>query len=408
MAVGLRARLLLTGAVSALVLGGGLPATAAAAPVVAPAADASDAAVPRWTAAKLPGGDTVLSGSVRPDADTTWTAGFRLVQEGDGLSFLPVLYTHDDRRGAPWTEMATAPGAVGRVNALAAASARDAWLVGDAGGEGEPVMTQHWDGRSWRVKPAAMPADSLGGGLLSVAALAPDNAWAAGWTQVLDERIPDPDGGPGQIVDHQGGLVQHWNGHAWNRVDLPQPYGSWALNGISASGPEDVWAVGSGYGEDDRPVVLHYDGRSWTALPTPPYGGLYGEFNDVVANGPRDVWVVGRTLLTENDRGHALIMHWNGRMWTRTDGPADAGPLTGVAATRDGIVAVGQTVDRQSGCALRVSDARVTSLGFPAPVDGTAYSPWKVSAAGREVTVSGTINYAKQQLPQPMLLTTRI
>lgn len=317
MVCGVRSRSLLIGAISALVIGGGLPATAVADP-------ASGAGAPHWSAAKLPGSDAVLSGSVRPDAHTTWTAGFRLVQEDDGDSFMPVLYTHDDRRGGPWTEMPTAPGAVGRVNALAATSARDAWLVGDANGEGEPVMTQHWDGRSWRVKPAAMPENSLSGGLLSIDAVAPGNVWAAGWTQALDERIPDPDGGPPQIVDHQEGLVQHWDGRVWKRVNLPKQSGNWALNGISASGPRDVWAVGSGFGENDRPVVLHYDGRSWTALPTPPYGGLYGEFNDVVANGPRDVWVAGRTLLDENDRGHALIMHWNGRTWTRLDGPADS------------------------------------------------------------------------------------
>ncbi|MFC9331287.1 hypothetical protein [Kitasatospora sp. NPDC057015] len=403
MAVAVRTRLLLLGTVSALVIGGGLPATASA----ASAASGADASAPRWSAAKLPGGDTVLSGSVRPDAHTTWTAGFRIVDEGDGISFLPVLYTHDDRRDGPWTEVPTAPGAVGRINALAATSARDAWLVGDAGGEGEPVMTEHWDGRSWRVKPAAMPANSIGGGLLGIAALAPDDAWAVGWAQVLDERIPDPDGGPSQIVDHQEGLVQHWDGHAWHRVDLPEPYANWALNGISASGPKDVWAVGSGFGDDDQPVVLHYDGRSWTVLPTPPYGGLYGEFNEVVANGPRDVWAVGRTLLDEKDRGHALIMHWNGRTWTRTDGPADAGALTGAAVTADGIVAVGRTVRGEGGYALRVSGGRVTSLDFPA-AEGTTYSPWKVSTAGREVAVSGTLRYPRQSFPQPMLLTTRL
>ncbi|MCZ4119917.1 hypothetical protein [Streptomyces sp. H39-S7] len=401
MVVGTGVRALLIGAVSALVIGGGLPASAVAAP-------ASDAATPRWSAAKLPGGDTVLTGAIRPDAHTTWTAGFRLADEDGVMSFQPVVYTHDDRRDGPWTEMPTAPGAAGRVNALAATSARDAWLVGDAGFEGEPAMTQHWDGRTWRVKPAPMPANSVSGGLLSVDAVTPDNVWAAGWAQVIDRRIPDPDGGPSQIIDHQEGLIEHWDGHAWHRVALPEQYANWGLNAISASGPKDVWAVGSGYGDDDRPVVLHYDGRSWTALPTPPYGGLYGEFNDVAANGPHDVWAVGRTLLDENDRGHALIMHWNGRTWTRLDGPPDAGPLTGLATTRDGIVAVGNTVDRDSGYALRVAGTRVTSLGFPLTADGTTYAPWKVSAAGREVTVSGAFNYAGQRLPQPMLLSARL
>lgn len=400
MAVVVRARSLLVGAASVLVLGGGLSTTAVADPV-------PEAAAPRWNEAKVPGVDTVLSGSVRPDAHTTWTAGFRISQDGGSDSLTPALFTHDDRGDGPWKEIPTAPGGTGRINALAASSARDAWLVGDAGWEGAPVMTQHWNGRSWRVESAPMPEKSLGGGLLGVAAVAPNNVWAAGWAQVLDERIPDPDGGSTQ-VDHMEGLVQHWDGHAWKPVKLPKQYANWGLNAISASGPKDVWAVGSGYGDDDRPLVLHFDGRSWTALPPPPYGGLYGEFNDVVANGPRDVWVAGRTLLDDKDRGHALIMHWDGRTWTRMDAPADAGALTGLAATRDGVVAVGRVAKGYGGYALRVSGTRVTSLGFPADADGISYSPWKISVTGREVTVSGSANYVDQQLPQPLLLTTRL
>ncbi|MFD7033756.1 hypothetical protein ACFWAR_37575 [Streptomyces sp. NPDC059917] len=400
MAVGSRARSMVLGGVSALVIGGLLPATAMAAP-------APDAGAPRWSAAELPGGDAVLSASVKPDAHTTWAAGFRVDDDGGGVSFRPVLYAHDDRRGGAWTERPTAPGVSGRVNAIAATSDRDAWLVGDADGEGQPAMTQHWDGRAWREKPAAMPDNSLGGGLLGVAAVAPNDVWAAGWTQALDERIPDPDGST-QIIDHMEGLVQHWDGRAWKRAELPKGYANWGLNAISASGPNDVWAVGSGYGDDDRPVVLHYDGRSWKQLPTPPYGGLYGEFNSVVANGPGDVWAVGRTILDENDRGHALIMHWNGRTWTRVAGPAEAGSLTGVAAAPGGVVAVGRILGADGGFALRVSGSRVTSLGFPASTAQRSYAPWTVAATGREVTVSGSARGAGGSGPLPLLLTTRL
>lgn len=401
MAVALRARTLWIGAATALVLGGVLPVTAVA-------DTGSEAAAPHWSAAKIPGDDGVLSGSVKVDSHTTWAAGFRLVPQGTDTRFVPVVYTHDDRRGPAWKELPTLPGIEGRVNAVAATSPGNAWLVGDTDHEGGPVMTQHWNGRSWELRPAPMQDNAISGGLLGISALAPNDVWAAGWTQVLDQRIPDPDGGPTTIVDHSEGLVQHWDGRAWTRVALPQPYASWGLNAVSASGPNDVWAVGSGYGDDDAPVVLHFDGHTWTALPTPPYGGLYGEFNDVVANGPRDVWAVGRTLLDDKDRGHALVMHWDGAAWTRFDTPAEGGPLTGVAKTPGGIVAVGQTHDRESGFGLRVSGTRVSSLGIPPTSGGTSHTPWKVSATGREVSVSGTFTYPKSQFPKPMLLTGRL
>ncbi|MFD9066765.1 WD40/YVTN/BNR-like repeat-containing protein [Kitasatospora purpeofusca] len=390
MAVGTRIRLSLIGALAALLAGGVLPATASAAPEPTPAAGAA-----RWTAAKLPSGNTVLTGSTRPDARTTWAAGFRVVPGSDGtVGFDPVLYARDDRRDGKWTEVPTAPAGTDRINAVAATSARDGWLVGDSGRGGGPVMTQHWNGRSWQLEPAPMPVDSVGGGLLGIAALTPNNAWAAGWSQGPDGHV---------------GIVQHWNGRSWRQVELPAPFRSWGLGAIAAAGPDDVWAVGNGYSEDDRPVALHFDGRGWSVVPVPAFGGLYGEFNDVVVKGPRDVWAVGRVVLDEKDRGHALLMHWDGRAWTRVEAPEGAGAVSGAASSPDGIVTVGRVSGGgEAAYALRVTGSRATSLGFPESGAGTAYWSWKVSTTGREVTVTGAFNYEKQQLPQPMVMTTRL
>ncbi|MGR6999144.1 hypothetical protein ACU686_14990 [Yinghuangia aomiensis] len=55
-----------------------------------------------------------------------------------------------------------------------------------------------------------------------------------------------------------------------------------------------------------------------------------------------------------------------------------------------------------------MTGTRVTSLGIPATQGGTAYSPWKVSAAGSDVFVSGAFNCAKADFPRPMLLTGRL
>ncbi|MGR6999143.1 hypothetical protein ACU686_14985 [Yinghuangia aomiensis] len=181
-----------------------------------------------------------------------------------------------------------------------------------------------------------MQDGSLGGGLLGITALAPNDVWAVGWTQVLDESIPDPDGGPTTIVDHHEGLVQHWDGRAWNRVTVPQPFASWALSGVSASGPDDIWAVGNGYGDDDTPVVMHYDGRSWTVLPTPPYGGQRRQ-RVRRRRRQRPAWRVGRGAHRSSTRTTAATP------WSCTgtagpgsgfDTPADAGPPTGLAKTR--------------------------------------------------------------------------
>lgn len=402
---GIRVRRLLAAAaaVSALV-GGALPATASA---------ATDGAATRWTPGRFPDGSVSLSGVTKPDAYTTWVTGFHLTQEGKALTFTPAVYTKDDRSGGPWTELPTAPGVTGRSNAIAATSRTDALLVGDQIGSalGNGIMTQHWNGSSWTVAEAPTAPNSISGGLLSLSALSPTDVWAAGWLQIQDAAIPDPDGGPTEIVSHDEGVIEHWDGQKWTRMPLPQPYPAWALNSISASAPNDVWAVGNGFGDDDKPLVLHYDGVAWTALPTPPFGGLYGEFNGVAANGPNDVWATGRTILDEEDRGHALVMHWNGTTWTRIATPPDAGPMTGVAAADGGVVTVGMTLDRQNGYALRVSGNRATSLNLPTALpDGTTYSPWSVGVDRRtdKATIVGAAVNPTKPFPDPLALTGRV
>ncbi|MEU8135523.1 hypothetical protein [Streptodolium elevatio] len=386
---------------SAVAVGGALPAAAD---------EAAESAAQRWTPAKLPAGAASLTGVTKPDAATTWVAGFRLVDEGGGLDFQPVVY--EKNGGGRWTEIPTAPGESGRINAIASTSKKDAWVVGDQKGydPGGPIMAQHWNGRSWKSVDVPTAPDSTGGGLLSVSAVGPNNVWAAGWTQIQDSVTPDPDGGPPQIETHSEGIVAHWDGRSWKNVRVPQPYPSWALNSISASGPNDVWAVGSGYGDDDQPVALHYNGSKWSVLPTPPHGGVYGEFNSVVAKSPTDVWAVGRVLLDDKDRGHALVMHWDGKAWTKVATPETAGPMYGAAPAPGGIVAAGKTNDRVNGYALRVVGNRASSLGIPTDLpEGRTYAPWAVATDPKtgKATIVGVIENP-QGYPDPMVLTGRI
>ncbi|WTW98069.1 hypothetical protein OG216_34125 [Streptomycetaceae bacterium NBC_01309] len=393
-----------TAVASAVAVGGALPAAADE------AAASAESVARRWTPAKLPPGAASLTGVTKPDAATTWVAGFRLVEEGGGLDFRPTVYA---KNGAgPWTEIPTATGESGRINAIASTSKKDVWVVGDqkASELGEPIMTQHWNGRSWTVVDVPTPPDSMGGGLLSVSAVGPDNVWAAGWAQIQDSATPDPDGGPTHIESHHEGLIAHWDGRSWRRIPVPQPYAAWGLNSISASGPNNVWAVGNGYGDDNQPVALHYDGSKWSVLPTPPHGGVYGEFNSVVAKSPTDVWAVGRVLLDDKDRGHALVMHWNGKSWTRVAVPETAGPMYGAAPAPGGIVAAGKTYDRANGYALRVVGNRATSLGLPTDLpDGRSYAPWSVGTDPRTgtATIVG-VTENPQGYPDPMVLTGRI
>src|SRR5947207_5093252 len=86
----------------------------------------------------------------------------------------------------------------GELSALHVASPTDAWAVGDAGGE---ALAERWDGLEWHTGVAVTPGDASR--LFGVTASTADDAWAVGsWDQ-----------GP----NHHG-LIEHWDGQAWNQV----------------------------------------------------------------------------------------------------------------------------------------------------------------------------------------------
>ncbi len=341
--------------------------------------------------------------------------GAAITEQGprQGLRFSPVLFARDDRAGKAWKQVPTAKGVPVRMNAVAAVSDRDGWLVGDCGttSAGAPtggVYTEHWNGRSWSVQQLALPSGALSAGLLSVSAVGASNAWAAGWLQVSDPAKP---GTPAS--SHDQGLVAHWNGKAWQRVALPRVGAAWELNSITAVAADDVWAVGTvAQGDSNVPLALHYDGRSWTAQRGSAFGGTAngsdGDLMGIAAHGRGDIWAVGAYRAQGARSSQALIEHWNGHGWTRVAAPAAAGPLTGVAAAPGGVVAVGSSTDSAGdGYGLRVSGGRAVSLGLPLNTSTTQYAPWAVGLYGGSVTVVGVVDHPGQSMPQPMVLTGR-
>jgi len=94
------------------------------------------------------------------------------------------------------------------------------------------------------------------------------------------------------------------------------------LNAASALNANDVWSVGSwsnasGY---DQTLVEHWDGTSWTLVPSLNIGSLHNDLNGVVAISTNDVWAVGTYTTTVPPMGYApntnaVAMHWNGTSW---------------------------------------------------------------------------------------------
>ncbi|HYP39628.1 MAG TPA: FG-GAP-like repeat-containing protein, partial [Chloroflexia bacterium] len=165
--------------------------------------------------------------------------------------------------------------------------------------------------------------------LNDIDAIAPDDIWAVG--EYYDENNYTPD----------TALTMHWDGTQWTIVPTPEAPASarLALYGVSALSPNDVWAVGENFPSSAsnqpsayQPLAMHWDGVQWTIVPTPQEpGGLL--LNDVVALAPDNVWAVGA-----NDGAHATrAMHWDGTAWSIVPTPngggfSDDNVLTSIAA----------------------------------------------------------------------------
>jgi hypothetical protein len=168
------------------------------------------------------------------------------------------------------------------------------------------------------ARAAVLPAyTSAPGWLMSVSVVSANNAWAVGVGAV------------------KGGLIFHWNGKRWSYLNLAGYF-----NGVAARSATDVWAVGAtSQFSDSQPLAVHWNGRSWTRVPTPALK-IGGYFNAVAGASASSVWAVGLAGPGRGDITTAaqLIEHWNGKHWTVQHFPSlpGGGQFSGVAALSAG------------------------------------------------------------------------
>jgi hypothetical protein len=137
-------------------------------------------------------------------------------------------------------------------------SPTDGWATGnDASGAG--IFLHYTDG-TW-AQAAAIPDTTFD----TVSMTSPDEGWASG---TRGER---------------GTTLYHYSRGAWAPIDLPEPNHLRFIQGISALGPGNMWALGiETAGWRDRGILLHYQVGKWSsvAIPKSPPESA-GQFIDV-------------------------------------------------------------------------------------------------------------------------------
>ena len=187
---------------------------------------------------------------------------------------------------------------------VTATSSGNAWAVGRTvspiDGSIQPVVA-HWNGTAWSLvsTPSVVSAN-----LLSVKAISRTDAWAVG-------TVFDPNVGRLQT------LAEHWNGTSWTIVTTPN-VGSFnnLFNAVVANSTSDVWAFG--FAKDSsglrNTLAEHWNGSTWTVVPTPAFSGTDNTLTSGVANTSANVWA-GGAINCQTGSCQTLTERWNGTKW---------------------------------------------------------------------------------------------
>jgi hypothetical protein len=240
--------------------------------------------------------------------------------------------------------------------AISAASARDAWAVGDYYNSNNPFVLEnlgeHWNGSSWTAYPLpdVGPNENT---LLGVSELPEGRTWAVGY--FIDAEYA------------QRTLIEHWDGSSWQVIPSPNPGSGNILYGVAAVADNDVWAVG---GQQDangiwHPLAEHWDGSSWSVVPTPDPNGGGNLLYAVKAVSSGDVYATGQSGTAFPSQ--ALVEHWGGKSWSTVSAPADASESLdpfGITATTAGLTVVGDRETDATPYTTLVASGPESSLGL--------------------------------------------
>lgn len=226
----------------------------------------------------------------------------------------------------------------------------DVWAAGGQtkqapdGFVGTHILVMHWNGTAWRVMDTPVQVGASGDLIWRVTALAPNDVWFFG------ENIYNPQLRLGLAI------AMHWDGSRFEFTDVPivnfVGSGSTSNNSLhagSALAPDNIWAVGAGGDGDplvcDLSQIHHWNGRTWTHVPSqPPDGCAWHSLYAVEALATDDVWAGGETF--DGDY-HGLSLHWRGSTWVQE--PTPIGITDFVSFARDDVYAVGGGVAHWDG-----------------------------------------------------------
>ena len=311
------------------------------------------------------------------DAWAVGTSGNGGAGEGN-IDDQPLIEHWNGTRWSIVTGPSLPAGATGDLSAIGGTGPDDLWTVGfqlNADATQESVLFEHFDGTTWKIVPFPAQAQACDPNAAdcfiepkAVTATAPNDVWVVGTVaepNATANFTAHWDGTAWSVVPApclEGTKVSACSG---NSINLNE------LTGVTALSGNDAWASGSEGNVNDMnfhiPYVLHWDGTAWSLVKTPNRGGEGSLLNGITALGADDIWAVGQTQ-SLNGAIKPLTEQFNGSTWSLVASPAPGSSgrlpddsLAGVASPGGGVVIAAGARDVPGQCCLRTLGLKTTS-----------------------------------------------
>src|SRR6266581_1039782 len=160
----------------------------------------------------------------------------------------------------------------------------------------------------WEIV-ASPSAGRQANSLSSLAPVADNDVWAVGWAfnaQLNAYRT----------------VTEHWNGTRWSLVRSPNATNGYNfLNGVAVVAANDVWTVGqAANGSTSNTLVEHWNGVAWSIVPSPNVAGNSNVLEAISVVSANDIWAVGYST-DSNFNNFTLTLHWDGTSWSIVPSP---------------------------------------------------------------------------------------
>lgn len=181
-----------------------------------------------------------------------------------------------------------------------------------------------YDGTEWRRVSAEVfrGTDRFG----QISATSASNVWVLGTREADAGRVP---------------ALWHWNGERWTHHRGPDQvdpmWADYQIVEVAAIGAGEVWLLADDSAGTEQFVDAHvadWDGQQWTTQVVPQSRHPL----DLAASSPTSIWV---SVTPDDTRNGSQLMHWNGGQWSEIGGRARLHTLEKLAATADGVWAMG-------------------------------------------------------------------